>query len=122
MPQVGKGVTQDEMRATIAQAIAARDNQHRLALEAREFVRPYVGNLPALPALATDEDIYRAALKAKGVATAATMHREALRPLLEGLATRSATSSPARELAMDSSNTRSFNERFPEASRVRIQG
>jgi len=104
------------MTAAIATAIAARDNDHRLALEAREFVRPIVGNVSL--ALDSAEAIYRQALTMRGVAVNG-IHPDAYRPILENLA--KTNTSQARELALDTAAARGFNDRFPEVARVRVQ-
>jgi hypothetical protein len=108
-------VTKEAMDSAIATAIAERDQQNRQALEAREFVRPIVGNVSL--ALDTAEDILRTALQMRGVSvkdfpanTPASAYRAILQNLPNG---REST----RSYAMDSTAARSFSERFPEANR-----
>jgi len=121
-PEVGKGppaMDEAAVKATVAKAIAERDQEHRLALEAREFVRPIVGSLPM--ALDTASEIYKAACKARGISIN-DVHPSAYRALLDMHRQVSANMPTAHRIAQDTSADRGFNERFPEVGRVIVQG
>jgi len=108
---------------TAMDAAIKRERANQKAIrEAERFVRPWVGELPAMDA-AGPEDVYRSALKAVGVANADKLHSDALRPILE--AQPKAGSEQTRfhpaTLAADAAPSQNFFERFPSLRGVRVQ-
>ena len=85
------------------------------AMEAREFVRPHVGNLPF--ALDSAEAVLRAAAVQLDVPEAKTVHESALRSLI----TLKVSAKPAREprIAQDAAGAKSYADQFPGAAAIR---
>lgn len=113
-PDTGK-VGKPAMDAALAKQKTEILTQMRDAVEAREFVRPYVGNLPM--ALDSADAILRAAATNLGVQSAKTANVDALRDLIRYAADKSAAKGP--RLAQDSAATKSYAEMFPGAGRIK---
>jgi hypothetical protein len=115
-------VTVDAMEKTVKAAVATERRNAREAAEAREFVRPYVGELPI--ALDSAEGIYRAAAKALNVEDADQIHASALKTIIKTCG-RPAGARPGegfeRNFATDAAlgDADSFGAMFPEASRIK---
>lgn len=109
-------VTIDEMNKAIASAVAAVNKAARETAEAREFVRPYVGELPM--ALDSGEKIYRAAAKALNIDDADSIHASALKTIIKMQPKAGAHEPTQTILAVDSISTAGFAERFPDAARI----
>jgi len=116
-----KVITQDEVN----RAIAAERARSREAVEARAFVRPYVGDVSL--ALDSAEDIYRATAKALRIEDAETVHASALKSLIKvtGEARKKAMASDSSSffsagpnLAQDAAASDTFTKMFPGASRI----
>jgi 8-oxo-dGTP pyrophosphatase MutT (NUDIX family) len=118
-------VTQTAMDAAISAAVKkasadteARVMQSQRALaEAREFVRPWVGDV----SLAHDsaEAVLRATVARLGV-KAEGLHVDALRPIIEAQPKPGDRKAPASPPAMDSATASDFSKRFPHAANIRI--
>ena len=114
-------VSKPAMDAALAASRKQIRKEMHEATEARELVRPYVGNLPI--ALDSAEDVLRAAASAMGVASAKTANVSALRELitLKGSASvrdSRATTSPS--VAMDAADADTFKSMFPDAQRIGV--
>ena len=116
-------VTKPAMDAAIAAAVkSATEAANRVQREIRDAeraVRPYVGDL----AMAHDsaQSVYSAALKSLGVKVDG-VHPSAF-PVILSMQPKAGekAAKPARaSVAMDSSSTKSFNEMFPDANRIRL--
>jgi hypothetical protein len=117
-----KLVTRAAMDAAIRKAQADAIQTQKQVREAERFVRPWVGEL-AMDAAHPDE-VFRAALKAIGVAGADKMHRDALRPVLSaqprpGSAVQG--NGGRRVMATDAKPEGSFHDRFPDAKNITVQ-
>ena len=114
-----KFVTVDQMeKALKSQAAGMRKNAQEAA-EAREFCRPYAGELPM--GLDSAEKILRATAVIQGIEDAETIHPSALKTLIKtvGSRTESQTNGArADHLATDSVNTRNSTARWPDANRI----
>ncbi len=116
------GITQKAMDAAIGAAVTkAQDDiraQMKAAHEAREFVAPWVGQLPM--ALDSAEEVMRSALKILGVKVD-NVHADALRPIIANLPKPGArTRTTAAVPAMDQATVSSFGERFKGAANIGI--
>lgn len=118
-PKVGGGMNKQAMDAAIkpivdAAVAAERKNQTDIR-NAFAFVRPWVGEL-AMDA-STPHDVYRAALRARGV-DVKVLPDAALKPVLE--AQPRAGAKQQRQIASDArgGKTPSFTEMFPSAARI----
>jgi uncharacterized protein len=110
-----------DIKAAMDAAIRHERQNQKAIREAERFVRPWVGELPAMDA-AGPEDIYRTALKMCGVASADKMHVDALRPVLE--AQPKAGDQPRylpTTLASDGAPSQGFYDRFPTLKGIRVQ-
>jgi hypothetical protein len=115
------GITKDELDTTLQAALKAQRKQLDGIRIALDEVRPYVGDLPATLALDSGADVRRHALKMLGVEDAETIHESALGTVLKMQPKAGAKPpQPGRRsgVAMDSEQTKSFNERFPHAARI----
>ncbi len=105
-----------------AKITAAREQERRVQAgiyEARTFVKPWVGELPAM-AFDSAEDVYGAALKARGVKTDG-VHPSAYRAILEMApkpGDKPASQRPA--LAMDSTAKSAAAKFAPGIERIRV--
>jgi hypothetical protein len=125
MDQRLKGmVTVDEMNKAI-DAVAKKMSATAIeTAEAREFVRPYVGELPM--ALDSAEKVHRAAAKALNIEDADTIHASALKTIIKTCARPAGAQvlgafdgNPSEhQIAADAAGVKSFNDRFPSAARI----
>jgi len=104
-------ITQDEMN----RAIALERKRGREAIEARAFVRPFVGEVPM--ALDSAEGVYRSAARQLGVEDADTIHASALKTLISLAGRRRGQAADQQfdtdtDMAMDSAETDSFDTMF----------
>jgi len=76
-----KFVTVDEMNENIERAVGTVQKKMLAVQEAREFVRPYVGELPM--ALDSAEKIYRSAAEIMGIDDAKGIHASALKTVIK---------------------------------------
>jgi uncharacterized protein len=112
-----------DMEASTAKAIEAavtkeRQNARETA-EAREFVRPYVGELPM--ALDSAEKVLRSAAQALNIEDADGIHHSALKTIIKMQpkpGTQGSSGDYVAHLATDSAASKGFAERFPDASRI----
>lgn len=103
------------MDAAVGAAIRReRQNQNEIQ-EAREFVRPWVGNLPM--AFDSAPDVYKAALEATGQAVAG-IHPTAYRSILSYVPKPGAERRDNPRVALDAASAKSLADRFPEAARI----
>lgn len=113
-------ITKPAMDAAIAEAsraaAEAATTTQREIREAEKAVRPWVGEL----ALAHDsaEGVYRTALTTLGVKVAG-IHASAFPALLEAQPKPGDRPRTASRLAQDADDAKSFNDRFPNASRLK---
>jgi hypothetical protein len=117
-----KLVTRAAMDAAIRKAQADAIQTQKQVREAERFVRPWVGEL-AMDAAHPDE-VFRAALKAIGVAGADKMHRDALRPVLSAQprpGSAAQGNGGRRVMATDAKPEGSFHDRFPDAKNITVQ-
>jgi uncharacterized protein len=134
-PEVGKGppaqdgdkdmITKPAMDAAIkeasdkarTEAVAEVTRNARETRDAERKVRPWVGDL----AIACDsaESVYRTTLKTLGVKNADTMHKDALEAVLDAIPV-PGSKPPRPALAHDAAASKSFGERFPGASHIRL--
>lgn len=84
------------------------------AMEAREFVRPHVGNLPF--ALDSAESVLRAAAVNLGIPSAKTVHESALRDLISFKV--AAKPAQPNRIAQDAAGAKSYAEMFPGADKI----
>lgn len=121
-----KFVTVDQMNTAIAATAKKITANARAAMEAREFVRPYVGDLPM--ALDSAEAVYRSAAKALNIEDAETIHASALKTIIktcarpagaEVLGMDGGTRANELQIAADAAGVKPFAERFPEAARIK---
>ena len=94
-----KVITEDEMNKAIAAAVATERKIGLAAAEAREFVRPYVGEVSM--ALDSAEKIHRAAAVAMSIEDAETIPAAALKTVIK-LAGRTMEDADERRMAQDS--------------------
>lgn len=82
--------------------------------DAERFARAYVGEMPGV-AFDSAEQVYRAALKIKGVKDAEKIHVSALRTVLEA---QPVMNRATPRVAMDAASVSSFDKMFPSAARI----
>ena len=114
-----KTVTVDEMNKAIQAAVGKANSNALEAAQAREFVRPYVGELPL--ALDSAEKVHRAAAKIIGIDDADTIHASALPTLIKTVGRPAGATPPAggNGMAKDSAeSSKGFYDRFPGAQRI----
>lgn len=116
-------ITQDDMNKAISSAVAMAEKKARHAAEARQFVRPFVGEVAL--ALDSSEKILRSAAKAMQIEDAETIHPSALKQLIKmaGQSRAIAQDSSFPTLAHDGSDdqtedTGSFDKMYPGSSRI----
>jgi hypothetical protein len=112
-------ITEKAMDEAIQAAVKSERERSAATSSAREFVRPWVGQLPV--ALDSEPKVLRAALKIMGVGDVDKLHKSALRPILQnipkpGAAQRSSTTQPA----MDAAAATSFLERYKGAADIGV--
>ena len=103
----------------VKKAVDARRAEDAALYEAREYVRPWVGERKL--ALDSAEAVYRDALKALGDPEAATIHVSALRTVISRTPKPGETSHLAFDAAPPA-GVKSAAERFPNAARVGVMG
>ena len=115
-------VTVDEMNKAITSAVTQANRNAREAQEAREFVRPYVGELSM--ALDSAEKIYRSAAVVLKIEDADTVHPSALKTIIKTCARPASAQQNGFEpaaLAYDAAgdgSSDSFTKMFPGAARI----
>jgi len=116
-----KVVTVDEMNKAVSAGIAAADKRNREAAEAREFVRPYVGDLPM--AMDSAEKVLRSAANILNIENAETIHASALKTIIKACARPAGArgSDGSDDMANDSASSggASFEDFFPDAGRIK---
>jgi 8-oxo-dGTP pyrophosphatase MutT (NUDIX family) len=118
-------ITQDALNKAIVAATTIERKRAADAVEARAFVRPFVGEVPL--ALDSAEAILRSAAKAMQIEDAATVHASALKPLIK-LSGQKKIASDSRvrfeDLATDEADedSGSFDKMFPNAARIGFVG
>jgi hypothetical protein len=116
-----KPITQDEVNKVVQAAVATERKNNQRMMEAREMVRPWVGDLPM--ALDSAEKVYRAAATALEIEGAETIHPSALPTLIKMQpkpGTQSQMAHDTRDIAIDSKTAKSFHERFPGSERIGV--
>lgn len=119
MPEVGgKMMDKRAMDAAIKASVEAAISNQKQIRQAEKDVRPWVGEL-AMDSATCPEDIYAAALKARGVNTK-DVHPSAFFTILQhlpkpGQGNTSRGSTP--RVAMDANSRADFNSRFPDIAR-----
>lgn len=112
-------ITQDQVDKIVASAIATERKRNGKTQEAREFVRPYVGDLPM--ALDSAEAVYRAAATALDIEDADSVHASALPTLIKRLGRKAGAqnlNNGGGDLANDSASIGDAYDYFPEAARI----
>lgn len=106
------------MDAAIKAAVTAERAASRAVQEARDFVRPWVGDV----AMAHDSAlaVYTTSLAALGVDTAGVKDPAALRLVLGHVPKPNARAALATGVAMDAASAKSLAERFPHAAKIAI--
>lgn len=118
-----KPITGDDMNKAIQSAVANAEKRAREAAEAREFVRPFVGQVAI--ALDSAEKIHRSAATMLQIEDAETVHPSALKTLIS-MAGKNRTqaedhSVSVHDMAMDGGDggdDASFAKMFPGAGRI----
>lgn len=118
-PDMTKFVTRTAMDAAIQRAsaaAAAAANEHQAKLRAAErFVQPWAGNLPAMD---SEEAVYRAACDVIGIKHTG-VHASALPVLIERSAKPGEqTARPARTVAQDAASLAEAEKLFPHMNRL----
>jgi hypothetical protein len=110
-------VTKSAMDEAIQAGVAAGRRAERSITEARDAVRPYVGELKL--SFDSAEQVYRHTLKMLNVKNADKMHEDALRPILDALP-RPGAKRVEQRLAADAApaGATSFDTRFPATARI----
>ena len=103
----------------VAQAIKQTTDRLNARADAERFVRPWIGDLKI--AFDSAEDVYKAALEARGKATKG-IHPSAYRAILEMLPKPSNDRATAHNnrVAMDAAQTKSFAEMYPGAMNIKL--
>lgn len=99
--------------ATTAGAALAIKLAHEIR-DAERFARAYVGEMPGV-AFDSAEQVFRAALKIKGVKDADKIHASALRTVLEA---QPVMNRATPRVAMDAASVSSFDKMYPQAARI----
>jgi hypothetical protein len=101
------------MDEAVKRAVAQTTERLNARDEAKQFVRPIVGDIAV--AMDSAEEVYKFALEHLGLRT--DVHPSAYRAMLE-MAPKPADTSQPRSLAMDASGAKKYLERFPNANRL----
>jgi 8-oxo-dGTP pyrophosphatase MutT (NUDIX family) len=111
-----KAEAKEAMDAALKTAIANERRHQSDIREAERFVRPWVGDL----AIAFDSaaDVYKAALEANG-RSVKDVHPSAYRTILE-MTPKPGHQRQTPRLAMDSTKSNGFAERFPDAAKISV--
>jgi uncharacterized protein len=104
-----KGMDAAAVKTAIKIAVDAANAKQRAIREAEDVVRPLVGKLIAMDSA---EDVYRAALKIKGVDASDVKEVAALKLLVSQLPAPDARPPRDSKIAMDSTAVGSFNQMF----------
>lgn len=112
-----KFMTIDAANKAIEAAVKKERANVSETMDARTFVRPYVGELSM--ALDSAEKVLRAAAESMGIEEADKIHASALKTIIKLTGSRAASQSSDRsDMAHDTSGVKSFAERFPGAARI----
>lgn len=116
----GDTVTRTEMEEAMRATADSVKKSQRDIREAERFVAPWVGQLAVT--FDSAEEVYRKALKMMGKSGIDKVHPSALRFLIEQEPLPGARRTPTQNarVAADTAATSSFNERFPDAARIRL--
>lgn len=116
-------VSKPAMDAAIDAAVKAVRATEAGIRSALAEVKPYVGELPATMAFDSASDVFRHALKMRGVEGYATMHADALPAVLKALAPAGAKPAPNAEpaLAMDSTSVGAALKMAPGLANISTQ-
>lgn len=108
-------VDKKAMDAAIAKAVKGAEDKMKATQEARDFVRPYVGDV----SMAHDSAgaVYEATLKSLGVDSNGVKDPAALRAILSVVPKPNAKTNDA-PIALDSAAVKSLSERFPHAAKI----
>jgi hypothetical protein len=106
-------VTKEAMDQAIDAVKTTVIKTQRDIASAAEFVRPWIGSLAMDASINSEADVYRKTLVALGVSGAATLHPDALKPVLMAQAKPSARQPRAVAFANDAAADDSFAKRFP---------
>lgn len=121
MDTKSKAITQDQLDKAIASAVASERKNAQASMEAREFVRPFVGELPM--ALDSADKILRAACKAKNIEIDDDMPVSAMRTLIKHCAKPLGAQDQRQrfEIASDAVSSKSSGDRWGSiADRIRV--
>ena len=113
-----KKAMDERIKLATDQAIAGERKNQQAITEAREKVRPYVGSL--VMAFDSAGAVYRHVLTAMGKDVTAVKDDAALPIILEAIPVPGVGQQKKTTLAMDAAQTKSFAERFPHASKIRV--
>lgn len=105
-------VTKEAMDQALASVTETVMKTQRGIAQATEFVRPWIGSLAMDASITCESDIYRKTLSALGVSGAATLHIDALKPVLEAQPKPNARR-PTVAFANDAARADSADARFP---------
>lgn len=117
-------VTKDEMAKVVKEAIQANDARHREVAEARDFVRPYVGEMPI--AMDSAEGILRKAASGLGFDTK-DINVAGLRALIAtkpkiGARPADLGQDSKTPIALDSAGMDRLSKRFPGIENITVGG
>jgi hypothetical protein len=114
-------MSMDEINATVSKAVAEARKAERAISVAREYVRPWTGDLPVSMSFDSADAVYAHALKCRGVDTKG-IHPSAFKTLLSHVEKPGDTGfgNVVRfDGAQDSKGRENYTSRFPEAQRIR---
>jgi hypothetical protein len=121
-------VTKDEMTKAVKAAVETERANGRAVAEAREFVRPYVGELAAGLALDSAEGVLRHTAKMLKISNAEKINVDGLRAIIE-LQPKIGARPPVRDggadgdgLAMDAATAKRLSEKFPGIEHIIVGG
>jgi hypothetical protein len=121
-PEVGGGMSQDQMRRVISSEVRLAQDRMNAKFEAERFVRPWVGEFAPETSMALDnaDAVYRKTLSVLGVKTEPGWPTSALKAILASQP-RLSTQPSAPRFATDAAPSKtSFSDRFPGANRIRL--
>lgn len=119
-PEVGKGVTKAAMDEAIKQAREEERNHQRAIYEARQHVRPYVGEIAA--ACDSAEEVYGHTCRTLGLAHDGITTVAGFKSLLKNqpLPGTKPDAKVRDKVAADARTTKTFQEKFPDVARIRV--
>ena len=113
-----KAMDSAQVEATVFAAVKAERGRQAAIYEARNFVKPWVGELPM--AFDSSDDVYAMALKARGVKLDKNVHPSAFKAILTAQPKLGASQRTTMAHDAVSKDAKPFAQRFPGADKIRI--